>query len=153
MTTNQDRTFHSIKINNVQFTSHIGGDGPRLEALVDRHRTPQWIPLGSIAKICADARGDWFVCKHDARERKIELSGFSRDDVVTLADTFGITVQSFDASGDRERDFTQSPAWEGLKTWAAENPETAAAWADHDLHIKGWHEQVVGENNANRRPA
>jgi hypothetical protein len=143
----QSLRFHSLRINNVLFNAFMGGDGPRLEALIDRYRKPQWMSLGSIAKICADAHGDWYICKRDLLERKIALSGFGREDVVALADAFGITIQSFDTTGDRERNFTQSEAWEGLKVWVAENGERAASWADHDLHIQGWHEQALAENS------
>ena len=152
MTPNEDLRFHSAKIRDVLFTGFIGGDGPRLAALVDRHRIPQWTWLGGRAKICADTHGNWYVCKENLLERKIELRGFDREDAVALADAFGITIQSFDAAGDRKRDFTESLAWTGLKAWVANNQATAGAWADHDLHIKGWYEQAVAENSAASAP-
>jgi hypothetical protein len=152
MTPDQSLKFYSLRINNVLFNAFMGGDGPRLEALIDRHRTPQWISLGSIARICADARGDWYICKHDLRERKIALSGFNREDVVTLSNAFGITIQSFDAAGDRKREFMQSDSWDGLKAWLTDHRERAAAWADHDLYVQGWFEQAIAENAASFAP-
>lgn len=146
MTSNDaDLRFHSIKIRNLLFTGLIGGDGPRLEALVDRHRVPQHIWFGSHATICVDRSCDWYVCKENLLERKIALTGFDRNDAVTLADEFGMTIQSLDEAGDRKGDFTKSPAWEGLKTWVAANPAWAAAYAGHDFHMKGWYEHVCAD--------
>jgi hypothetical protein len=32
MNSDQETTFDSLRLNNVTFTAHVGGDGPRLEA-------------------------------------------------------------------------------------------------------------------------
>lgn len=116
--------FHEKEIGGLTFQAIMGARGPYLEAKREFDSIGT-VPFG-VALIASPTDMDdtekLYVCKYDGNQPAIDLSSLSVEQVIELANEFGLGMGPF---GTPKVDFDDSPAFEGLVSWIQNRPELA----------------------------
>lgn len=94
--------------------------------------------------------GEWWICKYDSRESRIDLGVMSEKGRNALAREFGLPIIPHGnlpkptepwarfAYGSEDTVFYVSPAYKALLAWAVLHPKKARAASNKAIYLKGW---------------
>lgn len=94
--------------------------------------------------------GEWWICKYDANENRIDLGAMSEEGRNALAREFGLPIIPHGNSpqptepwarfayGGEDTVFYASPAYKALLDWADLHPKKARSASSKATHLKGW---------------
>ncbi|AOG02921.1 hypothetical protein [Bosea sp. RAC05] len=142
----KDYNFSQKIVGGITFTAFVGREGPYLMAEAGRQR------LGDVrisaGKIFQNGER-WSICKYGPREVRVALPNFTKEDVETLAQHFGLGVD-YRAS---KIPFNELGMFSDLCDWVEANPVAARKIQPHEPSMGAWLHYVTEAQNAAAAPS